>query len=178
LTWLGLSDSFWGALAGAVVTGIIAIIVMWGQFSFYKRRDWRREADNYLKAFVLIEMHVKSVLETLEELKVVIETNNEVSKIDIVNINVSAVKESFTFLENINDDYIPREVYKEFIDTKAYLKMVYHEASAYKRTFDHTKDGVTENLILKDILIKQIPKYIEKVKGNFEKMNIYAKEIN
>lgn len=68
VTWFGLSDSFWGSLSGAVITGIIAILVF-----IIGSRIERKRKENLIKNYQETVKEVHS--NTIEDFKMFLEAS-------------------------------------------------------------------------------------------------------
>ncbi|MFD2133778.1 hypothetical protein ACFSKI_21430 [Pseudogracilibacillus auburnensis] len=158
ISWIDvLNSNFLGALAGAIVTGLVAIYVLRKDIKFQLASKKEELENNYKKAFILIEMWSNSFLETYSNLNELL-NYEKAEKKQQINMQLEAVRESKYRLDNVNDDYIPQEVYQDFIDLKVYIDLIFHEYSAYTDSIqliaaDNSFILARENEAIKSILI-------------------------
>lgn len=122
----GPLSTFFGALSGAGLSGLIAILVFYKDKSYRIKESQIEKNDNFIKSFELIKMWSSSALTSMESMKANIKMDSPRNKRAIEN-EIIAMSECIQRLEKINDDYIPREIYKDFIDIK-----VNHISTLYK----------------------------------------------
>lgn len=120
-----------GGIVGALLAGGIAILIFRNQVRFETKRERIRELENFLKSNFIINSWLKSASESTIEITRAIEDRelvNEKRKI-ILNNEINALKYCIGILDKLKDDYIPMEVYKEFIEVKTTLDLIASEAN-------------------------------------------------
>ncbi|KQL22104.1 hypothetical protein [Psychrobacillus sp. FJAT-21963] len=150
----GPLSTFIGALLGAGISGGIAIYIMNRDTTF--RREERQEElnDNFKKSFELISMWSNSYLQTFNSLHNLVQAN-EGGKKNSLEIQLNAIKECMTRLDKINDDYIPQEVYKDFLDLKTYIDLIYNQYKAYTSTIEIRKHRDELVIVSENVAVKQ-----------------------
>ena len=62
--------------------------------------------------------------------------SEEASKKKLIAIQLESIKECSLRLNNINDDYIPEVIYKDFLDLKALIELTFYEFKAYEESIE------------------------------------------
>lgn len=151
--WSPLS-TFVGALLGAGISGSIAIYVMRRDISSRTEEKIKELNDNYKKSFELISMWSGSFLQSFESINMLVQLEDG-SKKNSLEIELYAIEECKTRLGNINDDYIPQIVYKDFLDLKALIDFTYHIYQAYTSKIEITKHQGKLLIFSEDEAVKQ-----------------------
>lgn len=162
-----------GALLGALITGFVAIHVM-KQENLLRKKE---RDDNFKKTFVILKKFIPSAFESLKNIFLMVQDKNADKK-RVLEIELSSLKENISRLNSINDDYIPQEIYEDFLDIKSLMEMVSYQLSAYIPTIQLvvTKTHVTivsENIELKQWILANEEVVMNRLKDKFEKIKIY-----
>lgn len=172
-----LNSNFFGSLSGALISAIIAIYVLRKDIRFRQNLKEKESKDNFIKAFILIEMWTCSFLQTYNDLNYLLNSKEGVKKAQITR-ELEAVKECKFRLDNINDDYIPQEVYKAYIDLKSHIDLVYYEYNAYITTIevfyaDDTSILVSESDAFKNLLSDSYEKKYETIQQKLRELEVF-----
>ncbi|OJT56593.1 hypothetical protein [Bacillus licheniformis] len=132
---LGCLTVFGGALCGALMSGITAIYVMHRDIAFRKKDKRMEKNNNFKKSFELIRIWTNSYLQGCDELNRIM-LSEEASKKKLIAIQLESIKECSLRLNNINDDYIPEVIYKDFLDLKALIELTFYEFKAYEESIE------------------------------------------
>ncbi|GGA31236.1 hypothetical protein [Psychrobacillus lasiicapitis] len=169
--------TFLGALAGAGISGGTAIYVMHRDISFRKDEKQKEAKDNFDKSLELIRMWTRSYLLTVGNINNFMNLNGGKAKQSLLQ-ELEAIKKCKASLDNINDDYIPRDIYKHFLELKSYIELKYHQYSAYVSTIELTYGDdevivVKENESLKEFLIDNYKQDKESIRSRFFEISNY-----
>ena len=165
-------STFLGALLGASISGGTAIYVMHRDISFRRDEKQKEAKDNFDKSLELIRMWTRSYLLTEGNINNFMNLNGGTAKQSLLQ-ELEAIKKCKASLDTINDDYIPRDIYKHFLELKAYIELKYHQYSAYVSTIELTYNAnneaivVKENESLREFLIDNYKKDKESIKSRF-----------
>jgi hypothetical protein len=150
-----------GGIVGALLAGGIAIIIFKNQVKFDKNKDRIKELENFLKSNFIIKSWLKSASESVVEITNAIESQElEMDKrITILTHEINALKYCIEILDKLKDDYIPMDVYKEFIEVKTTLDLIGSQADIQLGIYQ-------ENLMLKfapdfKLLSQKVMEYAE-----------------
>lgn len=119
-----LSDSFWGSLLGATITGIFAVYVMKADARLRKKEEKQKEKNNYKKSFTLIKMWHSPLIETIKKIIEILSQKTLNNDYNRLKQEVFALEECLSQLNQIRDEYIPAELYKTFLEYKAGISLV------------------------------------------------------
>lgn len=126
----GIDANAWiqtfGGILGALLAGMIAVIIFRNQVKFDTNKERVRELENFLKSNFIIRSWLKSASESAVEISNAIEsqTLEMEKKTTILTHEINALKYCTEILDKLKDDYIPMEVYKEFIEMKTILDLI------------------------------------------------------
>lgn len=95
-TWFGLSDSFWGALIGAAISGIFAISV----FVLSKRHEIEKEKDFIKSTKILMNFVHENIKFKIERYIEEFESGNNMSK--EVDESLSVIEQHSIYLSHID----------------------------------------------------------------------------
>ena len=132
--------TFLGALFGAGISGGIAIYIMHRDMKFRKDEKTKENNDNFKKSYELIRMWTESYLLTLGSLQGKMKSERTILKSIMVQ-ELEAIKKCMISFDAINDDYIPQEIYKYFLELKTYMELTYYQYSAYISTIQMYSGG-------------------------------------
>lgn len=117
------------------MSGITAIYVMHRDIAFRKKDKRMEKNNNFKKSFELIRIWTNSYLQGCDELNRIM-LSEEASKKKLIAIQLESIKECSLRLNNINDDYIPEVIYKDFLDLKALIELTFYEFKAYEESIE------------------------------------------
>lgn len=120
-----------GGIVGALLAGGIAILLFQRQVRFETKRERIRELENFLKSNFIISSWLKSASVSTAEITRAIEDQEfDADKRKIILTNeINALKYCTEILNKLKDDYIPMDVYKEFLEMKATLDLIASDAN-------------------------------------------------
>lgn len=156
-SWLGLSDSFWGALIGAGITGIFAICV----FALGKYQEEKNKR-KYLDSVKWLLNHVHTNTEdSIEEYIKGYRVSTEMSE---------AVHNSITKIIE-HENYLKHMDYQNLIIEPIILKNTVRYIGAFEYIVNQLKDHNNNNYgyVFLDI---------DKVRTSFSEMRVSIQEIN
>ncbi|PIC72979.1 hypothetical protein [Sporosarcina sp. P17b] len=173
--------TFLGALFGAGISGGIAIYVMHSDMNFRKDEKTKENNDNFKKSYELIRMWTESYLLTVGSLHMKMKSESTISKQSMVQ-ELEAIKKCMISLDSINDDYIPQEIYKLFLELKAYMELTYYEYSAYISTIQmYRGDGElifhSDNQEMRYSLIKNHKDKRKYTRDRFDGIKVYEMKL-
>lgn len=120
-----------GGIVGALLAGGIAIIIFRNQVKFDMKKERIKELENFLKSNFIITSWLESASKSAVEITNAIESQAlEINKrITILTHEINALKYCIEILDKLKDDYIPMDVYKEFIEMKSILDLIGSQAN-------------------------------------------------
>jgi hypothetical protein len=165
LSFNWLDSGFLGALAGSLLTGIVAIIVMTRQISYDKKKETTKGLSDYIKSFKKIEIYAGSILKGAEDLAGLMkESLYEREKQDILfhfNLVLGDIKSYRDEIKFINEDYIPEEIYDKFILLKQNIDDVVYYTSRFINNEADTLDPLEDVIRRLDVNLQIFTKYTE-----------------
>ncbi|OME02633.1 hypothetical protein BSK54_10260 [Paenibacillus odorifer] len=148
-----------GGVLGALLAGGIAIILFRGQVNNDKKRDQLRELKNFLKSYYIIKKWLLVASQTAGEIyKAISDDDNEKLrlKVTVLKNETAALGYCIDVLNTINDDYIPMEIYNDFLEMKAYLEL-------FKTTAIIQLGAYEEGFPLRTISMKELERKVDKI---------------
>ena len=173
--------TFLGALLGAGISGSIAIYVMHKDISFRREEKQNDIKNNFEKSFELIQMWTTSYQLSVGSMNKLLYSQGGKAKKNLKQ-ELEAIKKCKASLDAINDDYIPRETYKYFLELKSYMEMTYHQYNAYVSTIELFDTGeefliAKENEPLKEWLLKSYKENREYTQQRFFEIADYKSKL-
>jgi hypothetical protein len=170
--WISGMGSFLGALLAGLITAGIAIWIMKRQTDYDKKKETKKEINNLAKSFAVLHTWSFYALDRISEMKVTMDSNtlnqqNKDKMIDELGLLIDDVKK----IEQIKDDYIPQEVYKEFLHIKQLIHQLIEDANQYIHKYPAASDL---SIIFRHF--DQCPKEIEKDLSIIKKFTEKQKE--
>ncbi|UNK19613.1 hypothetical protein MNQ98_06160 [Paenibacillus sp. N3/727] len=160
-----------GGFIGAALAGIIAVILFKKQIAYQDKKERIKELENSVKTFYVIDSWLDSAAASVYDVYGLIEGDTEYSpsqKVTLLERLISALNFSIIKLNQVNDDYIPQEIYKDFLEMKSFLELCEVESNiqlgVYKEGKNHLYSDFREiafkiseyRLKIKDFNSKQI----------------------
>lgn len=160
-----------GGFAGALLAGVIAIIIFKNQVKFDTSRERVKELENFLKSNIVIEAWLKSLPDSILSLD---DAVTQRKRTTITN-ELEALKYAIGNLDKLKDDYIPMDVYKDFIEMKTVLDLIVTEAEIQLGTFQgHPLPGYTPDF---QSLAKEVLKYSKRFAEYGEESKLELKKL-
>lgn len=156
-----------GGFIGALLAGGISIFVFRGQVKFDLKKEQNKEIENFLKSNLIICSWLRSAATTANEISNVVSNDNTLTlevRIEILRGEIEVLSYCIDVLNQINDDYIPMEYYKDFIEMRAYLEVFKSTANIQLDVFKKNNTFVVYSTDL-----KSMPAKIAEYKEMFEK---------
>lgn len=166
-----VSDSFWGSLIGAAITGVFAVYVMNSEWVKRRNEEIQRERNLYKKSFILIEMWHKAVTEGITSARNNLINSNK--RFENFKQEVYGLKECLSNLNQINHDYIPTNVYKEFLEYKSSIEFVISLCSAVISSAHPVSNTIVIDEKFKNSVINQLEIIEKNMSGKFNKLKEY-----
>ncbi|MDT8980000.1 hypothetical protein RQP50_27600 [Paenibacillus sp. chi10] len=150
-----------GGFIGALLAGGISIFVFRGQVKFDLKKEQNKEIEKFLKSNLKICNWLKSAAGSASEISSAV-NNTDLTlklKIAILRNEINALSYCIDVLNQINDDYIPLEYYKDFIEMKAHLDLLNTTANIQLNIYESNNKFVyTTDL---DLMAAKIAEYNE-----------------
>ncbi len=109
--------SFLGALIGAIITGLIAILVMWRQIVYDKKKKYKEDNRNFVKVLTLIE----SEGERFYSLgKMIVEFDYDENHMTLESLErMEKVRKN---ISRVDHNHVPQKYYADFINFQSTLE--------------------------------------------------------
>jgi hypothetical protein len=164
LSFNWLDSGFLGALAGSLLTGLIAVSIMSKQLNYDKNKERKQELSNYIKAYRKIELYTGSIskggegiLDLMRESLHDRENHELIFHLKLIFEDAKSYRRE---LKLINEDYIPEPIYSNFI----YLQRSIDDIIYFSDRFIN-KEGDT---------IDPMEKVLEKLNKNLQLITNYT----
>lgn len=130
LYWWGFTDGFWGALLGALISGIIAIIIMWGQNRQFKKERKRDEIIPLIKLGKQLESLIEPLQNTYQDyMYVVTVTGFRLTAEKEKNILHDDFVNKVMILQSLIEDFNAKDIHVKFVVEFIQLKKAITELS-------------------------------------------------
>lgn len=120
-----------GGFAGAALAGIIAIVLYKIQVANDHKKEKIKELEYSVKTFYIIDSWLDSAAGSVYEVYNLVEGDPEytvLQKAVILERLITAINFSLIKLNQVNDDYVPQEIYKTFLEMKSFLELCEEES--------------------------------------------------
>jgi len=156
LNWFGLGESFWGALIGAILTGVSAIFVMGRQLVFQRKIDDRKRLEEYLKEARVLKYYLELLITSTKSFSLLVLENEDLDSSDPRFKN--KIEENYGYAEmyyedmekylNIINDIDHRYILEEMFQTYLEIKYICEQEVRYysKRFVDRQTFGTGDLL--------------------------------
>ncbi|OAB34139.1 hypothetical protein [Paenibacillus glacialis] len=124
---LNISPDAWiqtfGGFFGGLLAGGIAIYLFKRQVNLELKRSRVNELQNFLKSYYVLNEWFVRILSTTERLAEIMETDTYSihDRMEILPYNIESLNTSIYQLNQINDDYIPQDIYKAYLEMKSLI---------------------------------------------------------
>ncbi|MEK3966309.1 hypothetical protein [Paenibacillus sp. FSL H7-0323] len=124
---LSISPDAWiqtfGGFFGALLAGGIAIYLFKRQVNHEFRRTRIKELHNFLKSYYVLNDWIVWFLITADSITEMMEDDNNTIqyRIELLPYQLESLNSYMFQLNQINDDYIPQEIYKAYLEVKSII---------------------------------------------------------
>ncbi|WP_410770993.1 hypothetical protein [Fontibacillus sp. BL9] len=112
-----------GGIIGGFLAGGIAIFLFKRQAKLDAKRIRRNELQNFVKSYYVIDIQLSNAAALLGVVLKLMDMEEGEFKEEQINHQLSSLRLCLASLNNINDDYIPQEIYKDFLAVKSWLDL-------------------------------------------------------
>ncbi|PJN56130.1 hypothetical protein PAEVO_28530 [Paenibacillus sp. GM2FR] len=112
-----------GGIAGGLLAGGIAIYLFKRQAILDAKRNRINELQNFVKSYYVIDIQLSNAAALLGIVLKLMDMEEGEYKEKQINEQLSSLRLCLASLNNINDDYIPQEIYRDFLAVKSWLDL-------------------------------------------------------
>ncbi|MYL65437.1 hypothetical protein GLW07_18930 [Bacillus hwajinpoensis] len=140
VTTIVADPSFLGALLGAIITGLIAIRVMWLQTNYDKKKKLKEDNRNFLKVLTLIESKGRSFYSLGKN---IVDLNYDENHITLGSLeSMEKIRQAISMVDH---NHVPQEYYEDFINFQSFLETLLKNIKAGINK-EHGSEGNSEML--------------------------------